>query len=150
MVREIETAGRVIGEYKVLRGPAPADLPALRALGYRTEGLANVEAARVTREAELAATLADGRANRDRLDDIVHAHYLYGELGSRLADALRPFGLDVEGFFAKGKNWMCALLDSIPSAAITITLSNKGFRNAYKKWTGNDIRDADAVSAAIP
>ncbi|MDQ7802666.1 hypothetical protein Q5425_02910 [Amycolatopsis sp. A133] len=55
MVREIETAGRVIGEYMVLRGPAPADLPALRALGYRPEELANVEAARVTREAELAA-----------------------------------------------------------------------------------------------
>jgi chromate transporter len=26
----------------------------------------------------------------------------------------------------------------------------KGFHNSYKKWTGNDIRDADGVSAAIP
>ncbi|WP_284744165.1 hypothetical protein [Amycolatopsis sp. RTGN1] len=150
LVREIETAGRVIGEYLVLRGPVPTDLPALDALGHRPEDLAKFEAAWVGREAEFAAMLADGRANRDRLGDIVHARYLYWELGPRLPAALQPYGLDVGGFFAKGKDWVCALLDDIPSAAVTITLSDKGFWNSYKKWTGNDIRDADAVSAAIP
>ena len=45
---------------------------------------------------------------------------------------------------------MSTLLDDIPSAAVSITLADRGFRNSYKKWTGNDIRDADAVAAAIP
>jgi hypothetical protein len=90
LVREIETAGRVIGEYLVLRGPVPTDLPALDALDHRPEDLARFEAARVGRKAEFAAMLADGRANRDRLGDIVHARYLYWELGPRLPAALRP------------------------------------------------------------
>jgi hypothetical protein len=63
---------------------------------------------------------------------------------------LQLFGIDIRDFFALGKEWLTALLDDIPSAAINIALSDKGFRNSYKKWTGNDIRDRDAVSAAIP
>lgn len=150
LVREIETAGRVMGEYMMLRGPAPEDMSALRALGYKPEEVAKVEEARVNRERELAAMLKAGTADRGRLGDIVHARYLYWELGDRLPAALQPYGIDVSDFFAKGKEWLTALLDDIPSAAINITLADKGFRNSYKKWTGNDIRDADAVSAAIP
>lgn len=41
-------------------------------------------------------------------------------------------------------------MNDIPNAAITMTLSEKGFRNTYKKWTGDDLRDGDAMSAAIP
>ncbi|SEP53358.1 hypothetical protein [Amycolatopsis saalfeldensis] len=150
LVREIETAGRVMGEYMMLRGPAPEDLPTLRALGYRPEEVAKVEEARVNREKELAAMLKDGTADRGRLGDIVHARYLYWELGDRLPSALQPYNLEVGDFFAKGKEWLGAFLNDIPSAAINITLADKGFRNSYKKWTGNDIRDADAVSVAIP
>lgn len=150
LVREIETASRVMGEYMMLRGPAPEDLPALRALGYRPEEVAKVEEARVNREKELAAMLKDGTADRGRLGDIVAARYLYWELGDRLPSMLQPYGLEIGAFFAKGKEWLTTLLDDIPSAAINITLADKGFRNSYKKWTGNDIRDADAMSAAIP
>lgn len=49
-----------------------------------------------------------------------------------------------------GKEWLTAFLDDIPAAAITMTLTEKGFRNADKTWKGNDLRDADAMSAAIP
>ena len=150
LVHEIETAGRVIGEYMMLRGPAPEDLPALRALGYRPEEVIKVEEGRVKREKDLAAMLKDGTADRGRLGDIVAARYLYWELGDRLPSMLQPYGLDVSDFFAEGKEWLTALLEDIPSAAINITLSDKGFRNSYKKWAGNDIRDADATSAAIP
>jgi hypothetical protein len=45
---------------------------------------------------------------------------------------------------------LTAFLDDIPSAAISITLIEKGLRNSDKAWTGNDLRDADAMSAAIP
>jgi hypothetical protein len=67
LVREIETAGRVMGEYMMLRGPAPEDLPALRALGYRPEEVAKAEEARVNREKDLAAMLKEGTADRGRL-----------------------------------------------------------------------------------
>jgi len=150
LIREIETTSRVMGEYTMLRGPAPEDLPALRALGYRPEEVAKVEEARVNREKELAAMLRDGTADRGRLGDLVHARYLYWELVDHLPAALQSYSIDIRDFFAKGKEWLTALLDDIPSAAINIALTDKGFRNSYKKWTGNDIRDADAVSAAIP
>jgi hypothetical protein len=117
--------------------------------GTGLEEVAKVEEARVNREKELAAMLKDGTADRSRLGDIVAARYLYWELGDRLPAMLQPYSLDVSDFFAKGKEWLTALLDDVPSAAINITLSDKGFRNSYKKWIGNDIRDADSVSAAI-
>ena len=149
-VREIQTIGRVIGEYMMLRGPEPKDLPRLRELGYRPEAVAEVEEARVKRERELAALLKDGATDRARLGDIVHARYLYWELRDHLLPSLTPYGISVDDFFANGKEWLTAFLDDIPSAAINITLSEKGFRNSYKTWTGNDMRDADAMSAAIP
>lgn len=149
-VREIEATGRVLSEYMMVRGPEPGDLPQLRALGYRPEAVAEVEEARVKRERELAELLKDGTTDRGRLTDIVHARYLYWELRDHLLPCLTPYGITIEDFFANGKDWLTALLEDIPSAAINITLSDKGFRNSYKEWTGNDMRDADAVSAAIP
>lgn len=150
VVREMEANVRVLSEYMLLRGPAPEELPALRARGYRPEEVLKVEEDRLRRERELAVMLQDGTADRDRLDDIVHARYLYWELVDHLPTALQPHGIDTKAFFANGKEWLTAFLDDIPSAAINITLADKGFRNSYKTWTGNDIRDADAVSAAIP
>lgn len=149
-VRAIETIARVTSEYTMLRGPAPEELPDLRARGYRPENVAAVEEARLKREKELAEMLKDGTADRDRLGDLVHARYLYWELAHHLPTALQPYNIDISDFYAKGKEWLTELLDDIPSAAINITLADKGFRNSYKSWTGNDIRDADAVSAAIP
>ena len=49
-----------------------------------------------------------------------------------------------------GNSLRRTLLSSIPGAAITTTLTERGFRNADKTWKGNDLRDADAMSAAIP
>jgi hypothetical protein len=57
---------------------------------------------------------------------------------------------DGSDFFANGKEWLTAFLDDIPAATITMTLTEKTFRNADKTWKGNDLRGADAMSAAIP
>lgn len=53
-VRKLETVARVIGEYMMLRGPAPEELPELRALGYRPEAVQEVGQHRLTREHDLA------------------------------------------------------------------------------------------------
>ncbi|HET9117047.1 MAG TPA: hypothetical protein VFN75_03050 [Pseudonocardiaceae bacterium] len=150
LIREMETGGRVFSEYLLLPGPEPHEIPALRALGYRPEEVAKVEKERLEREKDLAVRLDAGTSERDRLGDLVHARYLYWELGDRLSGALEPYGISLTDFFANGKEWLTDLLDDIPSAAVQITLSEKGFRNSYKKWTGNDIRDGDAMAAAIP
>ena len=71
------------------------------------------------------------------------------ELADRVLSPPQLYGLDVGDCFANGKEWLDAFLDDIPSAAINITRSDKGFRNFDKKSTGNDIRDADGVSPAI-
>jgi hypothetical protein len=34
--------------------------------------------------------------------------------------------------------------------SVTLTLIDKNLRNSDKAWAGNDLRDADAMSAAIP
>lgn len=94
--------------------------------------------------------LKERATDRDRLGDMVHARYLYWELRNNLRSGLTRYGIDIEDFFANGKEWLTAFLDDIPSAAVTITLAEKSFRNSYKAWTGNDLRDADAMSAAIP
>ena len=150
VMREIETGGRALMEYMMARGPEPGDLPALRAYGYRPEAVVQVEQDRLQREERLAAMLRDGTASRGRLGDLVHARYLFWELDSHLRAGLEQYGIDGDGFFAHGKEWLSAFLDDIPSAAITMTLTEKGFRNADKAWKDNDLRDADAMSAAIP
>ena len=149
-MREIETGGRALLEYMMARGPEPGDLPALRAYGYRSEAVVQVEQDRLRREEQLAAMLRDGTASRDRLGDLVHARYLFWELDSHLRVGLEQYGIDGDDFFAHGKEWLSAFLDDIPGAAITMTLTEKGFRNADKAWKGNDLRDADAMSATIP
>lgn len=149
-VRDLETAGRVISEYMMLRSPKPEEIPQLRKLGYRPEAVAEVEAQRLKREQELAAMLKDGTTDRKKLADIVNARYLYWELSDHLRTSLEPYGIDIEAFFDHGKDWLTALLNDIPHAAVTITLSEKGFRDSYKKWTGNDLRDGDAMATAIP
>ena len=150
VMREIETGGRALLEYMMARGPEPGDLPALRAYGYRPEAVMQVEQDRLQREERLAAMLRDGTASRGRLGDLVHARYLFWELDSHLRVGLEECGIDGDDFFAHGKERLSAFLDDIPSAAITMTLTEKGFRNADKAWKGNDLRDADAMSAAIP
>jgi hypothetical protein len=149
-VREMETIGRAVSEYMQLCGPTPEDIPHLRKLGFRPELVAQVEQERVKRETELAAMLRAGALRRDRLNDVVHARHLFWELRDHLGPCLAQYGIDIEEFFAGGKQWLTEFLDDIPSAAVTVTLMEKSFRNSDKAWTGNDLRDADAVSAAIP
>jgi hypothetical protein len=149
-MRDIESAGRALQEYMMARGPAPEDIPALQAYGYDPGAVIRVEQDRLQREQHLAAMLRDGSTSRDRLGDLVHARYLYWEIDSHLRAGLQQYGIGIDDFFANGKEWLTAFLDDIPGAAITITLTEKGLRNADKAWTGNDLRDADAMSAAIP
>lgn len=150
VLREIESSGRALLEYMMARGPEPGDLPALRAYGYRPEAVVQIEQDRLKRERQLAAMLRDGTAARDRLGDLVHARYLFWEIDAHLRVGLQRYGIDISDFFANGKEWLTAFLDDIPGAAITMTLTEKGLRNADKVWKGNDLPDADAMSAAIP
>ena len=149
-IREIENAGRAITEYMAVRGPEPEDVADLRAYGYRPEAVAQIEEDRLKREKQLAEMLRDGTTDRQRLGDIVYARYLFWELRDQLRSGLAQYGIGLVDFFANGKEWLTAFLDDIPGAAITITLAEKGFRNSDKAWKGNDLRDADAMSAAIP
>jgi hypothetical protein len=149
-IREIEASGRAILEYEMMRGPRPEDIPQLRAYGYQPDAVTKIETERLAREKQLAAMLAAGTTERARLSDIVHARYLFWELRDYLREDMHPYGVTIDEFFAKGKAWLNAFLDDIPAAAITITLTEKGFRNRDKEWKGNDLRDADAMSAAIP
>lgn len=149
-VHKFETVARVVGEYIMVRGPKPEELPELRALGYRPEEVEKVEQQRLKRERDLAARLENGDARRDRLGDIVHARHLYWELDQHLYAGLAHYGLDVDEFFGHGKQWLTEFLDDIPSAAVVMTLNEKAFRDSYKQWTGNDLRDTDAMSSAIP
>jgi hypothetical protein len=49
-----------------------------------------------------------------------------------LRAGLERYGIGGDDFLSRGKEWLSAFLDDIPSAAITMTLTEKGFRNADK------------------
>ncbi|WP_194916393.1 hypothetical protein [Catenulispora rubra] len=149
-VFNLETVCRTLCEYMMLRGPDPSELEELRALGYRPEELEEIENQRVQRERDLAERLRNGDAHLAQLGDIVHARQMYWELDNALYAALAHYGVGVEDFFAHGKEWLTAFLDDVPSAAVAMTLGEKNFRMSDRAWTGNDIRDSDAMFAAVP
>jgi hypothetical protein len=149
-IREFEAMASAAMEYMLLRGPAPEELTKLRAAGYRPEAYLEVEDERLRREQDLATRLANDPKLKRLLGDVVAARQLYWGVADRLPGALRAYGLTVDDFFANGKEWITGFLNDIPSAGVRMLLHDKNFRNEYKKWTGNDIRDIDAMSEAVP
>lgn len=145
-----EAALTAICEYMMLRGPSPEEIPDLRANGYRPEAVAQMESDRVKHEQYLKDRLAGRSDLKGKLGDIVVARHLYWELGNVLPRHLARYGFTADEFFSHGKEWLTEFLMDVPSAAVNIALREQNFKNSYKAWTGNDIRDFDAMSEAVP
>jgi hypothetical protein len=150
LIRELVTTGRAATEFMFLQGPKPEEIEALRAIGYRPEAVLTNHAKRVAHEQELADMVAKDPTMRPRLGDIVYARHIAWELLDYVKKIAPEFGMTPEEFFDHGKDWLTAFIDDVPSAAVTVTLMERNFRNSYKTWTGNDLYDADAMAAAIP
>jgi len=76
-----------LGEYMLLRGPTPDEIPNLRALGYRPEAAREMEIDRVRHEQYLKDQLEARPDLRRKIGDIVAARHLYWELGDVLQKA---------------------------------------------------------------
>jgi len=139
-----------LAEYMMLRGPSSEEIPDLRLNGYRPEALAQVESDRVKHEQYLKDRLVGRSDLKGKLGDIVAARHLYWELRDVLPRYLALYDLTVDEFLSYGKEWLIEFLMDVPSAAVNIALREQNFKNAYKGWTGNDIRDFDAMSEAVP
>ncbi|GGS10448.1 hypothetical protein GCM10010169_63920 [Micromonospora fulviviridis] len=126
------------------------DGPAPRKNGYRPESAWEMESHRLERQLDLVTKLGDQPKYKSKLHDIVAARELYWEVSDRLPRALERYGMTPSEFYARGREWLIDFVNDVPSAAIGAALHERNFRNSYKRWTGNDIRDIDSMIEAVP
>jgi hypothetical protein len=134
-----------VGEYLLLRGPSPEqanDIP-----GYTLEPVKAVEQLMVARELDLAAALEEEPAERPRIEDLVIARELLWEISPRLPELLATAGMTVDGFLARGKDWLVEFLDGLPSLSVQKALKVKSFANRSRDWSPNDERDVAHMRA---
>ena len=137
-------------ERSILRGPVDADDEnALRALGYKPEGLAAVTENRAEQEREFKKILdADPKWRRRRLHDLVSARELIIEFQN-----IRPRALEERGLVLTDVMWDQEsgrrLVRSMPSTDVSIALKTAWHRNGQRAWTVNDIYDIDALALAM-
>jgi hypothetical protein len=135
-------------QYFLVRGPSLEDLKHME--DYHPEYWVEIAKRRAEREERLAADLEAEPQYRDRLDDIIWARMLYWELSDHLPALLDRSGLTVRSFFSKGKDWLTAFMDGLPTIATEAALRNRAHRNAGRQWRVNDIADGDALRVAVP
>lgn len=142
---EVETESRLLLEYGMLRGPGAVVPP-----GFDPGPMREMDEDRLARELELRDNLLKDPVWRDRLDDIVAARCLYGELGDQLPGLLDQAGLTVDGFFDRGKDFVTRIIDDVPVLATENLLRERNHRDFNRTFKGNDIYDSDALRVAVP
>jgi hypothetical protein len=134
----------------VLRGPTDAEAPTLRASGWDPTAARRTADQRAAQEREQAARLAaEPRWRRGRLRDVVSVRYVIFELKEMLEEALAARGLQLEDVWSDPESAR-RLVDSMPSADVSVSLTTSAHRNPQTNWTANDVFDIDALSVAVP
>lgn len=131
---------------RTLDGPTPDDEPELRKLGWDPTGAFEVANRRAAQELEQVARFnADPAWRRGRIRDVVAARELLIEINEALSRALSERGgLPLE---ALGDP---AVLDSMPSFDVAVTLKTEYHRDPGHRWTAKDIHDIDALGSTLP
>lgn len=137
-----------VAEYLLLRGPSEEQAAVIE--NYSLDPVRVVEDLMVAREVELAVALEGDPDQRARIEDIVIARELLWEISPRLQELLWTAGMTVDGFLARGRDWLVDFLDSLPSLAVQKALKAKSFANRTREWSRNDQRDVAHMSVAVP
>jgi hypothetical protein len=142
------SAAELLLERATLCGPSDEDVPALKQDGWNPRAAREVAEKRAAQEREQAALLdASPSWRRGRLRDLVSARYLLIELNAVVSEALAVRGLKIEEVFGDTPSAR-RMMDSMPSADVSVSLMTAAHRNPQTKWTPNDIFDIDGLSLA--
>lgn len=137
-------------ERSVLAGPSAEEIEALRALGWKPERVVEIIERRANEEREQSARFdSDPLWRRGRTRDVVSAREFLIELNEMVATSLANRGISIHEW-PQSRDELRALMDSMPSTDVAVTLKTWAHRNASKTWAGNDIHDIDALSVAVP
>jgi len=141
---------RDCADFRLLRGPAPADVDELRRdYGYRPETFTNLIADITKREQELADMLVQGSARREKLEDIVAARFWVWEIGDMLITLLDELGIPRQKLLDAGRSAFDQILSDMPSMQVEIAIRVANFQNGSYRWKSNDILDLAMLGRAI-
>ena len=138
-------------ELHVLRGAHESQVSVLREnYGYAPEKAFKVVAERAARENKLAQQLRADPILKRRLDSIVTANHLFGELSDSLTSALSQIGMKIEDILALGAEGATQFVHNIPTADVLVAFTIANHKNLNRPWEVNDIYDMDALANVIP
>ena len=119
-------------------------------MATRQKSAVAVARKRAAQEEELAQQLIADPSQRRKLDNIVTARYLMGELLDPLTPALGKIGMTVQDFLAQGAEGITQFIHDIPTADVLVAFTKANLKNLNRTWKKNDIHDMDALAVAIP
>jgi hypothetical protein len=137
------------GEFAVLRGHTPKQLPGLRARGYRPEEFYGTVDRITERERGLSDRLRQEPVDRAKLNDIVVGRLIFWELAQPLQAVLGELGLQPDGFFDRGKDFLASVVLAMPTMKVEFALRYANWRNGSYMWKPNDIHDLAALGVAL-
>jgi hypothetical protein len=136
-------------ERMLLLGPSDAEVPQLRARGYRPEKPQQNVRNNLAFDQDLADNSLDEHWRRGRLRDVVMSRHLFYELNEPLSEQLRWRGRRIEDLGETLEDRRAFFL-RMPSQRVVIELKTNYHRDPNHRWTTNDLHDIDAMSLALP
>ena len=150
-VRQLEDELGFESEFELLRGPHENQVQNLRdKYGYAPEYAEAIMHKRAAQEEGLAKQLIADPSQKNNLDNIVSARYLYWELNEPLSDVLGRIGMTTEDFMTLGRDGITQFICDIPTANVLTTFTKANLKNLHRAWKKNDVHDMDALAVAVP
>ncbi len=137
---------------KVIDGPTLQEEPELKEFGWNPEAVVETYERQAADEVSQARRFDDDpRWRRGRPRDVIAARVLMFDIGDILAEGLEARGPGTEDkFYSSHPVKFRAIIGSMPSFDVGVTLKASLHRDARHSWTNNDIFDIRALALTIP
>lgn len=133
-----------------LEGPTPEEEPHMRELGWDPRAAMTVADRRAAQELEQVARFDhDPSWRRGRIRDVVAAREVLIEINEALFQGIDAREVRYSDVFPS-RDESRAVLDSMPSFDVAVTLKTSYHRDPNHRWTVNDIHDIDALGSTMP
>lgn len=144
-------------QLRALAGPADEEIERLRAqYQYRPEAAEETTRSRVEFETIFEGIVKEAALSSDELRFRVQLRELIHELAQLVGTTFREYGLPLDRLVfgapdVPGRRAVTsAFLDSMPSVRVAVDLKKGLFYDNDRPIKGNDLRDIDAMSFAVP
>jgi len=135
---------------ETLAGPSPDQEDELRAFGWDPGPAIRTAELRAQQEIEQVARFnADPRWRRGRIRDVVSAREVLIEINEILYRGIAERGSSLDEVF-NDLDVNRAIMDSMPSFDVAVTLKTAYHQDPNHRWTKNDVHDIDALATTVP